>query len=731
MALLLETTIGDLVIDLDVDGSPALCKNVLKLAKARYYTGNLVYNVQPNRFCQFGDPCGEGSGGACIYGVLDAYEQSRKKNDDGTNQNQNQKNQPNILTSQRRFLKSDMGRALTEDECRQRGRLVATEMNGIADTIGSQLLITIDEGPDRGLDSFRNNNSNNNKDGVNKSVDANEELTPQKFRSVGMVVEDDNGVLEKLNTVYCDSNGRPYADVRIIRAMVIDDPFDDPEGMDQLLEDRGVTFTTVGDDGSAGGTISDDNAGDSSSRRCSTILDSPDYERPPEEKVETRISADDIDDENATEGDLKKMRLQEEERLKRDDKSRAVVLEMLGDLPSANITAPENVLFVCKLNPVTEDDDLELIFSRFDEKVSADIVRDHKTGASLQYAFVEFTSKDQAAEAYFKMNNALVDDRRIKVDFSQSVSKVWDRFNQRNRKQSSSNHSMPKDPFREQQQPQQISQRNNSRGDIERNNDTSSYRRGNSGKMSNYSPHHTNHRPRYDTKNQSRDFSRRDHERYRGANHNKNFSSRNTDRAMSDSHRDDHRSRPSGGYQTHRDHDRDRNRDRNIRDRHNYDINYEKKHHEGRDRDSLHFRTRNNRDDGDKDSRSRDHSPHRTDRRRDESFSTRSRERNQGYDSGTDTSERSRSRRRKRSDEGRRRRSRSSSRSSSGSCVERRERHRSSHKKAKKKRDRRRDDDTHHHKRSKRDSKHRHHRKDRDEARGRERHRGSPKSTRS
>jgi peptidyl-prolyl cis-trans isomerase-like 4 len=713
MALLLETTIGDLVIDLDVDGSPALCKNVLKLAKARYYTGNLVYNVQPNRFCQLGDPCGDGSGGACVYGVLDAYEQSRKRNNDEKNKN------PNVLTSQRRFLKSDMGRALTEDECRQRGRVVATEMNGIADTIGSQLLITIDEGPDRGLDSFRNNGNismnNNNNDGV-KSVDTNEGLTPQKFRSVGTVVEDDNGVLEKLNAVYCDSNGRPYADVRIIRAMVIDDPFDDPEGMDQLLKDRGVTLATVGDDGSAGGKIGDDAAGDSTSLRR-RVLDSPDYERPPEEKVETRISADDINDENATDGDLKKMRLQEEERLKRDDKSRAVVLEMLGDLPSANITAPENVLFVCKLNPVTEDDDLELIFSRFDEKVSADIVRDQKTGASLQYAFVEFTSKDQAAEAYFKMNNALVDDRRIKVDFSQSVSKVWDRFNQRNRKQSSSNHLMPKDPFREQQQQQQISHRKNPRGDRERNNDTSSDRRGNNDKMSNYSPHHTNHRLHDDTKNQRRDFSRTDHERHRGANHNKNISGRNTDRAMSDSHHDYHHSHPSVGYQTHR--------DRYARDRH------EKRHNEGRDRNSSHFRSRNNGDDGDKDPRSRDH---RTDRKRDESLSTPTSERKQGHDSGkedysvSDTSARSRSKRRRRNDEDRRRRSRSSS---SGSCMERRERHRSGHKKVKKKSDRKRDDDIHHHKRSKRDNKHRHHRKDHDEARGRERHRDSPKSSRS
>jgi RNA recognition motif-containing protein len=38
---------------------------------------------------------------------------------------------------------------------------------------------------------------------------------------------------------------------------------------------------------------------------------------------------------------------------------------MVGDLPDADVAPPENVLFVCKLNPVTTDDDLEIIFSRF------------------------------------------------------------------------------------------------------------------------------------------------------------------------------------------------------------------------------------------------------------------------------------------------------------------------------------------------------------------------------
>lgn len=37
---------------------------------------------------------------------------------------------------------------------------------------------------------------------------------------------------------------------------------------------------------------------------------------------------------------------------------------MIGDLPDADMKPPENVLFVCKLNPVTTDDDLEIIFTR-------------------------------------------------------------------------------------------------------------------------------------------------------------------------------------------------------------------------------------------------------------------------------------------------------------------------------------------------------------------------------
>ena len=49
----------------------------------------------------------------------------------------------------------------------------------------------------------------------------------------------------------------------------------------------------------------------------------------------------------------------------KEARAQATILEMIGDLPDADVAPPENVLFVCKLNPVSTDDDLEIIFSRF------------------------------------------------------------------------------------------------------------------------------------------------------------------------------------------------------------------------------------------------------------------------------------------------------------------------------------------------------------------------------
>lgn len=45
----------------------------------------------------------------------------------------------------------------------------------------------------------------------------------------------------------------------------------------------------------------------------------------------------------------------------------------------------------------------------------------------MNYAFIEFNDEKGAVDAYYKMNNVLIDDRRIKVDFSQSVAKLWNK----------------------------------------------------------------------------------------------------------------------------------------------------------------------------------------------------------------------------------------------------------------------------------------------------------------
>ena len=188
-------------------------------------------------------------------------------------------------------------------------------------------------------------------------------------------------VLQKLNEAYCDKESRPLKDIRILHTVVLDDPFDDPEGF--LPPGRSPSPPVLAAD--------------------------PDH-----------IGADeDVNELNGkTEQEIGKMVEAKE------SKANANILEMVGDIPDADAKPPENVLFVCKLNPATTGEDLEIIFSRFGSIVSCEVIKDQKTGDSLQYAFIEFENEEDCTNAYFKMDNVLIDDRRIHVDFSQSLSKV-------------------------------------------------------------------------------------------------------------------------------------------------------------------------------------------------------------------------------------------------------------------------------------------------------------------
>ncbi|XP_065076924.1 peptidyl-prolyl cis-trans isomerase sig-7 [Ochlerotatus camptorhynchus] len=323
MAVVIETTIGDVTVDLYLTERPRAALNFLKLCKLKYYNFNLFHTIQHGFIAQTGDPGGSGEGGSSIWGVLEG--------------------------KHKRYFEGEAVPKIKHAEPGLLSMVCAGE--GL---IGSQFFFTL--GPD--LASL---------DGGGHVV-------------IGEVTEG-HEVLRKLNEAICDEKHRPYKDVRITHTVVLEDPFDDPRGFREPSRSPSPSAERL-----AGG----------------------------------RIAADEeIDDtEGKTVEEIAEMLAEKEA------KARATILEIVGDIPDADIAPPENVLFVCKLNPVTTDDDLQIIFSRFGKIKGCEVIRDKVSGDSLQYAFIEFEDKKSCEDAYFKMDNVLIDDRRIHVDFSQSVAKV-------------------------------------------------------------------------------------------------------------------------------------------------------------------------------------------------------------------------------------------------------------------------------------------------------------------
>lgn len=328
MAVLLNTSLGDIVIDLHTEQCPLTTKNFLKLCKIKYYNNCVFHMVQKDFIVQTGDPTGTGSGGESIYKFL--------------------------YGEQARFFNDEIHHDIKHDKV----GIVAMASAG-ENLNASQFYIT---------------------------TRADLDYLDGKHTVFGVVAEGEE-VLMRINEAFVDEKGRPLKNIRIKHTYVLDDPFEDPVQLSELIPET-----------------------------------SPEL-RPAAEGEDVRLEDDWVPmDEQLDPEELEKsLRRKEAE-------SRAVVLEMVGDIPEAEIKPPENVLFVCKLNPVTQDDDLEIIFSRFGKIIAADIIRDYKTGDSLCYAFIEFETQEACEAAYFKMDNVLIDDRRIHVDFSQSVSRLWTRY---------------------------------------------------------------------------------------------------------------------------------------------------------------------------------------------------------------------------------------------------------------------------------------------------------------
>ncbi|KAJ8612423.1 hypothetical protein MRB53_037464 [Persea americana] len=336
MSVLLETSAGDITVDLFVKEAPKTCENFLKLCKIKYYNFSPVYNVHPNFSFQSGDPIGPGArgsdGGNAIWSLPDSTTKRPTKRSLTAFE-------PEMNKKRKHEARGTLSMATTQTKVDTDVRLA-----------GSQFIITLGDNIDD-LDG--------------------------KAAIFGEVVEGYDA-LQKINTAFVDSEGRPYQDIRILHTVVLDDPYDDPPG----------------------------------------LIEPPDSPLPSaEQRATVRIAHDEVLSADTDPEQLEKVRREREAR------AQALTLELIGDLPFAEVTPPEQILFVCKLNPVTRDEDLELIFSRFGKILSCNVIRDKATGDSLQYAFIEFASKEDCERAYSKMQDVLIDDHRIKVDFSQSVSK--------------------------------------------------------------------------------------------------------------------------------------------------------------------------------------------------------------------------------------------------------------------------------------------------------------------
>ena len=187
MSVLLETSKGDIVIDLYWEDCPIAAKNFIKLCKTKYYNFSLFHNVVPGTTIQTGDPTGTGQGGTSIYGEL--------------------------FGDQARFFEDEIHRKLRHDKAGS-----VSMANTGPNTNGSQFFITASDGQDH-LDD--------------------------KYTTFGVVAEGLE-VVREISNMYADGDGRPYQNLRIRHTIVLEDPFDDPPGLQVHKLVRGVVLVWEG-----------------------------------------------------------------------------------------------------------------------------------------------------------------------------------------------------------------------------------------------------------------------------------------------------------------------------------------------------------------------------------------------------------------------------------------------------------------------------------------------------
>ncbi len=190
MSLLLETSLGDIVIDLEVEACPKTCENFLKLCKVYYYNLNAFFNglfrqlhhscflnfgstVSKDFLAQAGDPTATGTGGGSIWSFIAS-----------------QIGGGNVP----RYFVPEVVPRLKHAEKGTVSMAIAPTIEGQhAGGCGSQFFITL-------------------ADGI--------EYLDGKHAVFGHVVE---GVdtLDKINEVFVDQDRRPFKDIRIRHVVVL------------------------------------------------------------------------------------------------------------------------------------------------------------------------------------------------------------------------------------------------------------------------------------------------------------------------------------------------------------------------------------------------------------------------------------------------------------------------------------------------------------------------------
>ena len=204
MSVVIETTQGDLTVDLFTKERPKTCLNFLKLCKTKAYNLNLFHTVQPDFIAQTGDPTGTGRGGESIFSQLYGEQVRDRYSDAALPQRSEKRLQCFVIRCnfQARYFEAE---SIPRIKHTKHGLI--SMVNCGDNVVGSQFFFTLGSA----LDSL---------DG--------------EHCVFGEVVEGEE-VISKLNNTITDTEGKPYQDIRITHTVVLHDPYDDPPGL-QLRE---------------------------------------------------------------------------------------------------------------------------------------------------------------------------------------------------------------------------------------------------------------------------------------------------------------------------------------------------------------------------------------------------------------------------------------------------------------------------------------------------------------